>query len=74
VIIEVWLSGSEPTLIRRSALVQQLRVRKDPRSEFRRLIEDEIIIFWALRLVGGFFFHTRIHTCTYMQGDAVVVG
>jgi len=31
VIIGVRLSGSEPTIIRRSALVQQLSVRKDPR-------------------------------------------
>jgi len=34
VIIEVWLSGSEPTIIRRSALVQQLSVRKDPSPNF----------------------------------------
>jgi len=32
VIIEVWLSGSEPAIIRTSALVQQLAVRKDPMS------------------------------------------
>jgi len=44
VIIEVWLSGSESTIIRRSALVQQLSVRKDPRSWLRCLIKDEIII------------------------------
>jgi len=30
VIIEVWLSGSEPTLIKRYGLVQQLSVRKNP--------------------------------------------
>jgi len=30
VITEVWLSSSEATIIRRSALVQQLRVREDP--------------------------------------------
>jgi len=32
VIIEVWLSGAELTIIRRPALVQQLSVRKDPMS------------------------------------------
>jgi len=32
VIIEVWIRGSEPTIIRKSALAQQLSVRKDPRS------------------------------------------
>jgi len=32
VILEVWLSRSEPIIIRRPALVQQLSVRKDPRS------------------------------------------
>jgi len=31
VVIEVWVSGSKPTLIRCSALVQQLSVSKDPR-------------------------------------------
>jgi len=39
VILEVWLSGSEPSII-----VQQLSVRKDPRSLLRGLTEDEIII------------------------------
>jgi len=43
-IIEVWLSGSEPTIIRRSASVQQLSSGKDPRSSLRGLIKDEIII------------------------------
>jgi len=37
-------SGSEPTIIRRAALIQQLGVRKDPRSLLRCLIKDEIII------------------------------
>jgi len=51
---EVWLSGSEPTIIRRSVLVQQLGVRKDPRSQLRCLIEGEIIIIirskWRCKL------------------------
>jgi len=34
VIIVVWLSGSEPTIIRRSALVQQVSVRKYPGPNF----------------------------------------
>jgi len=33
-IVEVRLSGSEPTIIKRSALVQQLSVRKDPGPNF----------------------------------------
>jgi len=33
-VIEVWLCGSEPTLIRSFALVQQLSVWKGPRSKF----------------------------------------
>jgi len=38
VIIEVWLSGLEPTKIRRSALVRQLSVRKDPQ------VDDDIAL------------------------------
>jgi len=38
VIIEVWLSSSEPTVIRSSAFVQHLSVR----------IEDEVIIIITL--------------------------
>jgi len=34
VIIEVRLSGSEPTIIRRSALVQELSVRKNKRIKY----------------------------------------
>jgi len=34
----------EPTIIRRSALVQQLSVRKDPRFYLLCLIKNEIII------------------------------
>jgi len=41
--LEVWLNGSEPTIIRRSALGEQLSVRKGSRSELRYLIKDEII-------------------------------
>jgi len=32
--IEVWLHGLEPPIIRRSSLVQQLSVRKDPGPNF----------------------------------------
>jgi len=44
VIIEVWLCGSEPTIIRRFALVQQLSVRKDPRSNFTAYSKTKLLL------------------------------
>jgi len=50
-IIEVWLISSEPTIIRRSALVQQLSVRKGTRSQLRCKIIMIIIFFYYLLLL-----------------------
>jgi len=45
VIIEILLTGLESTIIRRSGLVQQLSVRKDPRSY--TLSEAWSVVDWA---------------------------
>jgi len=50
--IEVWISGSEPTIIRRSALVQNLSVRKDPgpyladSSQTKLLLHKYALAWW----------------------------
>jgi len=65
VIIEVWLSDSEPTLIRKSTLLQQLSVRKDPRSWLRCLNKDEIIII-VINLVSRMIKHL-IHPIFFIE-------
>jgi len=56
VVIDVWLSGSELTLIRRSVLVQQLSVRKDPRpSSVVKLVRTPSVI-----LVGQDTLHVSL--------------
>jgi len=64
VIIEVWLNGSEPTIIRRSASVEQLSVRKDSMSELRCLIKDEIIII--ITRFSGILARQTILSATYL--------
>jgi len=68
-IIEVWLIGSEPTIIRMPAFVQQLSVRKDTRSFLRCLIKDENFYYLrsvatqqVLELIGRKKFQRTIHT------------
>jgi len=50
-IIEVWLRGLVPTIIRRFALVQQLSVRKDPGSNFPALTKKKLLLLLLLLLL-----------------------
>jgi len=44
VIAEVWLSCSQPTIIRRPALVQRLSVRKNPGPNFAAYSKTKLLL------------------------------
>jgi len=81
VIIEVWLSCSEPTIIRRAALVQQLSVRKDPTPgpNFSALSKTTLLLLnnckWSWKLhKAGFLIVVDSEPLNFYTSIIVYVG